>query len=58
MELKVLQQEFAVCKVKELSECDLRGEFCFVGKTDEEHPISTFEIIEYFIPNIIVFITV
>ena len=31
MELKVLQQEFAVCKVKELSECDLRGEFCFVG---------------------------
>ena len=36
MELKVLQQEFAVCKVKELSECDLRGEFCFVGKTDEE----------------------
>lgn len=36
MELKVINQEFSVCKVKDLSEVDYSDEFCFIGKTDEE----------------------
>lgn len=36
MELKPLSQSFSICKLKELSPADLEGEFCFLGKTDEE----------------------
>lgn len=36
MELKVLEQNFAVCKLKDLSQVDYSDEFCFIGKTDEE----------------------
>ena len=36
MVIKVLQQDFAVCKVEDFSKVDLEDEFCFTGKTDEE----------------------
>lgn len=36
MELKVIEEEFAVCKVKHLEDIDFSDEFCFVSKTDEE----------------------
>lgn len=36
MELKRIDPDFSVCKVKEIHSSDLEGEFCFIGKTDEE----------------------
>lgn len=36
MELKIISQEFSVCKIKDLSQVDYSDEFCFIGKTDEE----------------------
>lgn len=36
MELKKLNYDLTVCKVREVTPKDLRGELCFIGKTDEE----------------------
>lgn len=36
MEIKIIDDEFTVCKVKDYSEIDLDDKFCFIGKTDEE----------------------
>ena len=36
MQLKVINEEFSICKVKDFSGVDLEKEFCFIGKTDEE----------------------
>ena len=36
MELKKLDQDFSVCKVKDYSLVDLGAECCFIGKADEE----------------------
>ncbi|WP_297638266.1 ACT domain-containing protein [uncultured Clostridium sp.] len=36
MEIKIINKEFSVCKVKDLSKVDYSDEFCFIGKTDEE----------------------
>lgn len=36
MELKIINESFAVCKVEDLSKVNLQDEFCFIGKTDEE----------------------
>ncbi|SHL97561.1 hypothetical protein SAMN02746066_00327 [Anaerosporobacter mobilis DSM 15930] len=36
MEIKIIEQEFSVCKVKDFSEVDLSDEYCFLSKTDEE----------------------
>lgn len=36
MELKIINKEFSVCKVKDLSLVNYEDEFCFIGKTDEE----------------------
>lgn len=36
MELKRLEYDFSVCKVKDYSNVDLAQEFCFTGRTDEE----------------------
>lgn len=36
MEIKILNQEFSICKLKDLSEVDCSDEFCFISKTDEE----------------------
>lgn len=36
MELRVIEQDFSVCKVKDLSQVNFTDEYCFLGKTDEE----------------------
>ncbi len=36
MELKVLDCNFSVCKIKDVKDVDFSDEFVFVGKTDEE----------------------
>ncbi|MCC8160930.1 MAG: ACT domain-containing protein [Oscillospiraceae bacterium] len=36
MKIQRLKNNFAVCKVKSVSDIDFSDEFCFVGKTDEE----------------------
>lgn len=39
MEIKRLEHEFSVCKVKDYSMVDFANEFVFVGKTEEEHSL-------------------
>ena len=36
MELKIINKEFAICKLNSIQGVNLGDEFCFVGKTDEE----------------------
>ena len=36
MDIKVIDKEFAVCKINDVTEVNSNDEFCFVGKTDEE----------------------
>lgn len=36
MELKIIDKDFSICQVKDLSQIDYSDEFCFIGKTDEE----------------------
>jgi len=36
MKLKIIDCEFSVCKVVDISQINLDSEFVFVGKTDEE----------------------
>lgn len=36
MNLKILKEDFSVCKIKDISEVNFNDEFIFVGKTDEE----------------------
>ena len=36
MELKALPYSFTICKLKSDEQIDYSGEFCFIGKTDEE----------------------
>lgn len=36
MELKKIEQRFAVCKIKDFSEVDFSDQFLFIGKTEEE----------------------
>lgn len=36
MKLKVLDMDFAVCKIKDISQVDFSREFVFVSKTDDE----------------------
>lgn len=36
MDIKVIDKEFAVCKISDVTEVNFNDEFCFVGKTDEE----------------------
>ena len=36
MELKVIDGDFSVCKVEDLSQVNLNQDFYFIGKTDEE----------------------
>ncbi|MBR1811204.1 MAG: ACT domain-containing protein [Clostridia bacterium] len=36
MELKKIDHDFTICKVAAITAEDLQGDFCFVGKTDEE----------------------
>ena len=36
MELKIIEHHLSVCKVADLSDIDLKADFYFIGKTDEE----------------------
>ena len=36
MEIKLLEDEFSVCKIRDLSGVNLKDAFYFIGKTDEE----------------------
>jgi len=36
VEIKVIKQDFSICKLEDLSQIDYSAEFCFVSKTDEE----------------------
>ena len=36
MKLRVIEQNFSICKLKDLSKIDYSDEFCFISKTDEE----------------------
>ena len=36
MDITVIDQIFSLCQVRDLSQIDYTGEYCFVGKTDDE----------------------
>ena len=36
MELKIIEHRLSVCKVADISDIDLKADFYFIGKTDEE----------------------
>lgn len=36
MKIKRIDHDFSVCKVPDYSQVDMEGEYCFIGKTDEE----------------------
>ncbi|ABX41885.1 ACT domain-containing protein [Lachnoclostridium phytofermentans] len=36
MELKVINQEFTVCKIDNINKINFLDEYCFLGKTEEE----------------------
>lgn len=36
MEIKRIDHDFSVCKVTDYSQVDIKSEYCFIGKTDEE----------------------
>jgi len=36
LEIKIINQDFSICKVADLSQVDYTDEFYFIGKTDEE----------------------
>lgn len=52
MELKKIDLDFAVCKVKDISDVDFMREFVFVSKTDDE--ISLVCESDYVPPQVIV----
>lgn len=39
MEIKSIDYEFSVCKLKDYSAVNLDAQYCFVGKTDEENSL-------------------
>ena len=39
MEIKKIDYDFSVCKVKDFSKVNLDNEYCFIGKTDEENSL-------------------
>lgn len=39
MEIRKLDCYFSVCKVEDFSMVDLKSEYCFIGKTDEEKSV-------------------
>lgn len=36
MVIDKIEEDFSICKIESLSMIDVSGEFCFIGKTDEE----------------------
>ena len=43
MELKVIEGNFTICKIQDMSEINLKSEYYFVGKTDEENSLICYE---------------
>lgn len=39
MTIKPIPHDFSVCKVHDYSGVNLNAEYCFIGKTDEEHSL-------------------
>lgn len=39
MEIKTINLDFSICKVKDYSQVDFNCEYCFIGKTDEENSL-------------------
>lgn len=39
MEIKILDDNFSVCKVTDYSFVSLESQYCFIGKTDEENSL-------------------
>jgi len=39
LEIKKIDYDFSVCKVKDFSKVNLDNEYCFIGKTDEENSL-------------------
>ena len=39
MKLKRIHQDFSVCQVEDYSLVNLKSEYCFIGKTDEERSL-------------------
>lgn len=39
MELKMLGEDFSICKVEDYSLVDLNADYCFIEKTDEENAL-------------------
>lgn len=39
MEIKIIHQDFSVCKVMDYSLVNLNAEYIFIGKTDEENSL-------------------
>lgn len=39
MKIKPLKEDFSVCQVADYSLVNLHAEYCFTGKTDEEHSL-------------------
>ena len=40
MEIKIIKQDFSVCKVKDYAFVNFNTEYCFIGKTDEEKSLG------------------
>ena len=40
MEVKIIEYDFPICKVKDYSRVDLDSEYCFIGKTNEEKSLG------------------
>lgn len=36
MQLKIIDEEFSICKVEDISNINLKSDYCFIGKNDEE----------------------
>lgn len=36
MQILEIKRAFSICKVEDFSQVDLKSDFCFIGKTDEE----------------------
>lgn len=39
MEIKILKQDFSICKLEDFSKTDVSQDFCFIGKTDQENSL-------------------
>lgn len=39
MDIRKIEYDFSVCKVSDYSQVNLKSEYCFIGKTDEEHSL-------------------